>query len=202
MNDEYRRQHKLRLSWMPWLYYSLKPEHRTWAQAWQEEVQAELMRLETVRIGRNCFIAPEARLFAEPHRDIVIEDGCSIAAEAFLHGPIRLEENVSINHRVSIDGGRRGVSIGAGSRIAAHTSIYAFNHGTAPQLPVSAQPVDSRGIVIGRDVWIGASVGITDGVRIEDHAVVGMGSIVTRDVDAWSIVAGNPARPIGDRRER
>ena len=41
-----------------------------------------------------------------------------------------------------------------------------------------------------------------DGVVVGDHAVVGAGAVVTRDVDAYAIVAGNPARKIGDRRTR
>ncbi|HCE39958.1 MAG TPA: acyltransferase, partial [Alcanivorax sp.] len=59
--------------------------------------------------------------------------------------------------------------------------------------------VRSRGIRIGRDVWLGARAGVVDGVTIGDHAVVGMGAVVTRDVPPWTIVAGNPARPIGRR---
>jgi acetyltransferase-like isoleucine patch superfamily enzyme len=43
-------------------------------------------------------------------------------------------------------------------------------------------------------------VGITDGVTIGDHAVVGMGAVVTRDVHEWAIVGGVPARVLGDRR--
>ena len=39
---DYRAQHELRLSWMPWLYAGLKPKHREWAEAWQAEVQAKL----------------------------------------------------------------------------------------------------------------------------------------------------------------
>ncbi|RFA25832.1 acyltransferase [Alkalilimnicola ehrlichii] len=201
MTDEYRDQHKRRLSWMPWLYYSLKPKHQAWAHAWQQAIQEELCRLETVTIGANCFVAPEARLFAEPNRGIVMGDNCSIAAEAFLHGPIRLGKAVSINHRVSIDGGAKGVCIGDNTRIAANTCIYAFNHGMAPECPINTQPVRSAGIVIGSDVWVGANAGITDGVSIGDHAIVGMGSVVTRPVPAWAIVAGSPARQIGDRRD-
>jgi acetyltransferase-like isoleucine patch superfamily enzyme len=72
----------------------------------------------------------------------------------------------------------------------------------APERPLREQPVTSRGIRVGTDVWIGANAGVTDGVTIGDHAVVGMGAIVTRDVPAWAIVAGVPARVVGDRRER
>ena len=50
--------------------------------------------------------------------------------------------------------------------------------------------------VIGNDVWIGANVLIKDGITIEDGAIIGMGSVVTKNVPAYSIVAGNPARVI------
>jgi acetyltransferase-like isoleucine patch superfamily enzyme len=70
-----------------------------------------------------------------------------------------------------------------------------------PDRPVRAQPVRSRGVRIGRDVWIGAGAGITDGVSLGDHAVVAMGAVVTRDVEPWAIVGGVPARVIGDRRK-
>ena len=198
---EFREQHKLRLSWMPWLFFALKPRHRSWAEAWQREVQERLLRMETLQIGAGCFIAPEAKLFGEPGRGLVIGDRCAIAAEVFLHGPVTLGRDVSINARTNLDGGTLGIVIGDGTRIASGVAIYGFDHGIAPERLVREQPVKSRGIHIGSDVWIGAQAGITDGVTIGDHAVIAMGAVVTRDVPEWTIVAGVPARPIGDRRE-
>ena len=197
----YREQHQLRLSWMPWLWFDLKPKLRAWAEPWQAEIQARLRALEAVEIGEGCFIAPEARIFAEPTRPVRIGDRVTIAAEAFLHGPISLADDVSVNARVSMDGGRAGIRIGAGARIATDAKLFAFDHGIAADAEIREQPVRSRGIVIGRDVWIGAGAGVTDGVTIGDHAVVGMGAVVTRDVPAWAIVGGVPARVIGDRRD-
>lgn len=198
----YREQHKRRLSHMPWLYFSLKPEHRAWAEVWQAEVQASLSELETVQIGRGCFVAPEARVFAEPYRTVVIGDGSAIAADAFIHGPVVLGQRVSINPRATLDGGRAGVTIGDDTRIAQGALLFAFDHGLSPDSPIHSQPVRSRGIRIGKDVWIGAGAGITDGVTIEDHAVVALGAVVTRDVPAYAIVGGVPAKIIGDRREK
>jgi acetyltransferase-like isoleucine patch superfamily enzyme len=195
-----RAQHRRRLSWMPWLYFTLKAEHRAWAEPWQRRVQDRLRSVETVTIGEGCFVAPEARVFAEPRRPVVIGAGSSIAAEVFLHGPLTLGANVSLNPRVVIDGGTRGVEVGDDTRIATGVAIYAFDHGIDPARPVRAQKVRSRGVRIGRDVWIGAQAGITDGVTVGDHAVVAMGAVVTRDVPAWAIVAGVPARVIGDRQ--
>ncbi|HLO68345.1 MAG TPA: acyltransferase [Holophaga sp.] len=198
----YRDQHKLRLSWMPWLYFVLKDRHREWALAWQEEVQARLRDLETVEIGPGCFVAPEARIFGEPGRPVVLGPGCAVAADAFLHGPITLGANVSVNARASLDGGARGIVVGEGTRIASGAALYAFDHGLDPGREVREQPVASRGIRIGRDVWIGANAGVTDGVEIGDHAVVAMGAVVTRDVAPWTMVGGVPARVIGDRRKK
>jgi acetyltransferase-like isoleucine patch superfamily enzyme len=51
-------------------------------------------------------------------------------------------------------------------------------------------------VKIGNKVWIGARAIILKGVTIGEGAVVGAGSVVTKDVPAWTIVAGNPARTI------
>lgn len=53
--------------------------------------------------------------------------------------------------------------------------------------------------VIGNDVWIGANAFIKGGITIGDGAIVGAYSVVTRDVEAYSIVAGNPAKTIRKR---
>lgn len=184
---------------MPWLYYSLKPKHQPWAREWQQQVQDHLQQMETISIGNHCFIAPEANIFAEPGRQITLGERCQIAAQAFLHGPITMDNGVSINQSSILDGGSAGIHIGANTRIAANTCIYAFNHGMSADRLIQDQPVTSKGIYIGEDVWIGANVSIVDGVTIGDKAVIGMGSVVTGDVAAGTKVAGNPARVISVR---
>lgn len=197
---EFREQHQKRLSWMPWLYASLKEKHLVWARPWQQAVQAKLMREETVTIAEDCFIAPEAGIFAQLGRPIRIGPRSTVGAHAFLHGPLTIGADVSINARASLDGGAVGITIGDGCRIASGATIYAFDHQIAPDRFVREQPVTSKGITLGVDVWVGANAGITDGVTIGDHAVIGMGAVVTSDVPAWAIVGGVPARIIGDRR--
>jgi acetyltransferase-like isoleucine patch superfamily enzyme len=80
--------------------------------------------------------------------------------------------------------------------------LYAFDHGLSPERGVREQPVVSKGITLGRDVWVGANAGITDGVTIGDGAVIGMGAVVTADVPPGAIMAGVPARAIGHRDDR
>ena len=199
---KYREQHKKRLSYMPWLYFSLKPKNLAWAQLWQQEYQDYLRSVESIQIGNDCFISPDAQLFAEPNRDIIIGDGSFIAADCVLHGPITLGKKVALNHHCALDGGRMGIHIGDNTRLAAYCHLYAFNHGMKLDSTIHEQAVSSTGIVIGEDVWLGANVGVVDGVTIHDYSVVGMDSTVTRDVDAYAIMAGSPAKKIGDRRDK
>lgn len=193
---KYREQHKHRLNYMPWLYWSLKPKNRVWAEAWQKDYQAYLMEMETVEIGENCFISPLAHIFAEPGRKISIGDNTFIAADCTLHGPLHIGSEVAINHHSILDGGRVGIKIHDQVRIAAYCHLYAFDHGMDLAQPIYQQPVRSQGIEIERDVWLGAHVGVKDGIKIGAHAVVGMHSMVTKDIESRAIMAGNPARLI------
>lgn len=54
-------------------------------------------------------------------------------------------------------------------------------------------------VIIGSDVWIGTDVKINNGVKIGDGAVIGAGSLVLKDVKPFEIVAGVPAKKIGER---
>ena len=56
--------------------------------------------------------------------------------------------------------------------------------------------VESKPVIIGQNVWIGAAAAILKGVRIGDNSVVGFGSIVTKDVPANCVVLGNPAKVV------
>jgi acetyltransferase-like isoleucine patch superfamily enzyme len=202
MAIDYIAQHKHRLAWMPGLYYKLKPKALSWAKPWQDELQAYLIAVETIHFGNRCFVAPDCHMFAEPGRDIQTGDNCFFASASFIHGPIIMGNNVAINHSCSLDGGKNGITIGDDTRIANNCRIHASNHGMHPDQVIWQQASTSKGINIGRDVWIGANVGIVDGVSIADNAVIGMHSVVTKDVQQWAIMAGNPARQIGDRREK
>lgn len=198
MSDAYREQHKKRLSYMPWLYPKLHRKVRSWAERWQQDIQESLNYLETLEIGEDCFIAPEANIFAEPGRTIKLGDNSHIAADCFLHGPLTIGKHVSINHGVSMDGGSQGIHIGDNTRIATGCQFFAFNHGTNAETLIREQPVSSKGIKIGCDVWVGANVSIADGVSIGDKAVIGMGSVVTRDIPPGVTVGGNPAKALHD----
>ncbi|OJU48061.1 MAG: chloramphenicol acetyltransferase [Bacteroidales bacterium 45-6] len=64
--------------------------------------------------------------------------------------------------------------------------------------PLSKMPIKGDTIV-GNDVWIGQNVTIMPGVIIGDGAIIGANSVVAKSVDPYTIVAGNPAKPIRKR---
>ena len=65
---------------------------------------------------------------------------------------------------------------------------------------MNLQPLTRRGIGIGEDVWIGSGCAILDGVRIGGGSVIGAGSVVTKDVEPYSIAFGVPAKVVGSRQ--
>ena len=74
--------------------------------------------------------------------------------------------------------------------------IYTINHRFNDiDKPMRLQGFqEERPVFIGDDVWIGGKVIILPGVHIGNHCIIGAGSVVTKDVPEWEIVAGNPAR--------
>jgi maltose O-acetyltransferase len=86
------------------------------------------------------------------------------------------------------------VEIGAGTQIGPGVQILTADHPRDPAF--RAQMLEfGRPIRIGANVWIGGGALILPGVTIGDDAIVGAGSVVTRDVPAGCTVVGNPARP-------
>lgn len=89
--------------------------------------------------------------------------------------------------------GRGGVEIGNDVFIGPKVNLISLNHVVNPEKRSSTY---GRRIVIEDKVWIGINSTILPGVRIGFGAIVGAGSVVTKDVEPLTIVAGNPARAI------
>ncbi len=87
------------------------------------------------------------------------------------------------------------VKIGDNCQMAPNVAIYTAGH---PVHPDSRNTAYEYGIevVIGDNVWLGGNTVIMPGVHIGDCAVIGAGSVVTKDIPAWTIAAGNPCRVI------
>ncbi len=107
---------------------------------------------------------------------------------------IEVGKNFFANYNCTIlDVGK--VKIGDNCFIAPNVSIYTAGHPIHPKI---RNTMYEYGIdmTIGNDVWIGGNSVICPGVNIGDGAVIGAGSVVTKDVPSYTVVAGNPAKVI------
>ena len=136
-----------------------------------------------ITIGKNFLNSPNTLILAQG------EQGDS---------KITLGDNVAINHFVMIIADFGGdIVIGNNSLIGPFTVLRASNHKfNRLDMPIQLQGHTPGKIIIGKNVWIGAHVSILPNVTIGDSAIVGAGSVVTKDVPINSIVAGNPAKVI------
>lgn len=186
----------------PWEFWPSADEAGADAQLAHQRALRE--RHPSWSIGEGCFLSPLASVDPD---GFALGDRSYVAAGAYLTGELRLGRDCSINPYTVVRG---EVSIGDAVRIGAHTSILGFNHTMDdPEIEVFRQPLTSRGIRIGDDVWIGSHVVVLDGVTVGDRAVLAAGAVVTKDVPAGAVVGGNPARlikwrvpPVEPLRER
>lgn len=87
------------------------------------------------------------------------------------------------------------VTFGDNCLLAPNVAIYSAGHPIHPDSRNSAYEYGID-VNIGNNVWIGGNAVICPGVTIGDNCVIGAGAVVTRDIPAWSIAAGNPAKVI------
>ena len=107
---------------------------------------------------------------------------------------IEVGENFFANYNLTVlDVGK--VRIGKNAQIAPNVSIYTAGHPVHPDTRNSGYEYGIA-VTIGDDVWIGGNVVILPGVTIGDRAVIGAGSVVTGNIPANEIAAGNPCKVI------
>ncbi len=107
-------------------------------------------------------------------------------------------ENVHINRHAYIRA-EGGLSIGDNVHIAQHLIIYTINHNYKGGAIPYDHTMIKKPVRIAENVWIGIRVTIVPGVHIGEGAIVGAGSVVTKDVPPLAIVGGAPAKVIGYR---
>lgn len=134
------------------------------------------MRLLNVKIGERTII--DMRFYIIKPKSLIVGKFSHINRGCFLdaRGGLIIGNNVSISHNVSLVSASHDMN----SRF--------FDYISAP-------------IVINDNVWIGLNAIILKGVTIGEGAVVAAGSVVSKDVDAFTVVAGIPAKKIADREK-
>lgn len=148
-----------------------------------------------VRIGPHCSVCRPSSV--ELGRRTTLEEGVVLKLVSD-SARLRLAEQVFVGRGSMFDVACE-MSVGAGSLIAPGCFIVDHNHGTRAGEPIWSQPCAAGPVRIGADVWLGARVIVLPGVSIGDGAIVAAGAVVTRDVEAMTVVAGVPARVVRRR---
>jgi len=160
-----------------------------------------------LRLGANVFMDERVVVFQREgggpielgdririYRDTIIETGYG--------GSLIIGAGTGIHPRCQINAYKVPIQIGSDVMIAPNCALYPYDHDVAPDKPISAQPVVSKGsIIIGDGAWLGVGVIVLGGVRIGEGAVIGAGSVVTNDVPDGAIAVGNPARVVKMRSD-
>lgn len=165
-----------------------------------------LLRSRGVRVGAPCDVQGPVTIRHVLSRgmrgEIEIGARAQIARGVIIEswgGRVRLGAGIYVGP-YSVIYGHGGVDIGDDTLVAMHVTIVSSNHALPPLgRSIQYQPDELRPTRIGRDVWLGAGAVVLGGVNIGDGCVVGAGAVVTKDIPAGMIVAGVPARVIGQR---
>jgi acetyltransferase-like isoleucine patch superfamily enzyme len=126
-------------------------------------------------------------------REVLLEPGVWITAPGAAR--VRIGEGTFLNKGVMV-ASEELVEIGAHCMLANGCFVSDASHRFEdPDKPITWQGFDSKGPTrIGDNCWLGANVVVTSGVTLGERCVIGANSVVTRDVPAFSVAAGTPAK--------
>jgi putative colanic acid biosynthesis acetyltransferase WcaF len=158
-------------------------------------------------ISSFIFVLPRHKMFNLIKSNYIRIQGGKVGKGITFYPGIKINpaKNITLGNHVDLAWGvlittGGGVEIGDRTLVGYNTQIFTANH----VIPPNREQIFSSGhnqkkVIIGKDVWIGAGCIILPGITIGEGAVVAAGSIVTKDILPFSIVAGNPAKIIKNR---
>lgn len=146
-------------------------------------------------------LAPWRNRFLRQHLGSMGEgSGVSFGVRILAPERIAIGNQTYLPNRSVFDG-RGGLTIGDQCLIGFESIVLTSSHESVDHsVAVRDQGMYEAPVVIGDDVWLGCRVVVLPGVTIGSHAIIGAGSVVTRDIPDYAVAGGTPARVIKDRR--
>lgn len=172
----------------------------------QIEPNVNFTRTYLIKLGNGVYIRSNANIEAcGENSRLVIGERAIIERGADLRvhegGHIEIGDRTHIGPYTCLSG--RSIKIGQDCLIASHVGIYASNHIFAePNRRINQQGRNYQGIIIEDDCWLGTGVKVLDGVIIGQGSVIGAGAVVTKNIPAYSVAVGTPARVIAQRSDQ
>ena len=158
-----------------------------------------------ISLGNRVVLSDGAILDAKgtEGEGILVRDGVFVGLHTVVtttDGTIELDEKCNIGAYCRI-GSYGRTRIGKKTLLAAWVYVVGAGHDTSrTDIPILDQPnVTKGGAQVGDGCWLGARVTVLDGVKIGDGAIVGAHAVVTKDLPAFSISVGIPAKVTGSR---
>lgn len=155
-----------------------------------------------LKMGNNVVFDGKVIFDLRAGGQIIIGDNCYFSEGVIVKpfgGIIEIGQSCSFNPYCVLYG-HGGLIIGNYVRIATHTVIIPSNHKFDQiDVPIYLQGLNTKGVAIGNDVWIGAGVTILDGSQIDDGAIIAAGAVLNSKVNRMLIYGGVPAKQIGSR---
>jgi acetyltransferase-like isoleucine patch superfamily enzyme len=142
-----------------------------------------------IRIGQGVFIRGELLIYPSGG-EITIGNNCYVGegSRIWSANKVTIGDNVLISFNVTISD-TDAHEMDSVERAEGYRQIFENGHSAVTSIP-------NEPIVIGNNAWINLNSVILKGVSIGEGAIVAAGSIVTKNVDPYTLVAGNPAKPI------
>lgn len=176
--------------------------HRIW-EGGKRRVRRWWLRRRGVAIKRDSWI----QAIEVPHNPAsvsigacALDRGVTLIATKQAEGQplLEIEDSVYVN-RYTIFDASTSIHVESGTMIGPQCYITDHDHGTSLDAPIGQQSSIDEPVHIKSDVWIGAGVIILKGVTVGKEAVIAAGAVVTKSVPERAIVAGVPAKVIGER---
>jgi acetyltransferase-like isoleucine patch superfamily enzyme len=151
-------------------------------------------------MGRHVFVGDRVLIFQSIEGGPVeLQDRVHLVGDITIQtgqgGSVKIGSDTYIQPRCQFSAYLAPIEIGCGVQIAPACAFYPYDHGFAPGELIRHQPLNTKGgIVVDDDALLGYGVIVLSGVRIGKGAVIGAGSVVTRDVPDGAIAAGVPCR--------